>query len=125
MSRLYLEEDLVLDIQAAQITCYGGSSGFRDPGQLNAALHRAGSGYYADLVEEAAALWESLSQNQPFIDGNKRTALASTLIFLGLNDYVLTADSGELKAFVSDLYDSGEFRFARLEPWLREHAKPR
>ncbi len=37
-------------------------------------LHRPQTGYYADLIEEAAALWESLAQNHPFIDGNKRMA---------------------------------------------------
>mgnify|MGYP003675670800 FL=1 len=124
MTRQYLQVDLVLDIHATQIARYGGSPGLRDPGQLDSALHRPRSGYYNDLIEEAAALWESLSQNHPFVDGNKRTALASTLIFLGLNDYTVSADSGTLQAFVTGLYDAGEFKFERLEPWLREHVKP-
>tara|TARA_R110002072_G_scaffold22253_9_gene77861 strand:+ start:753 stop:1130 length:378 start_codon:yes stop_codon:yes gene_type:complete len=125
VTRLYPDTELVLEIHAVQIARYGGSPGLRDAGQLDSALHRPRSGYYSDLIEEAAALWESLSQNHPFIDGNKRTALASTLIFLGLNDYTLSADNGTLQAFITGLYDSGEFQFERLEPWLREHAKPR
>lgn len=44
----------------------------RDPRLLEAALFRPQTGYYADLIEEAAALWESLAQNDAFIDGNKR-----------------------------------------------------
>lgn len=124
MTRLYPDAELVLEIHAAQIARYGGSPGLRDAGQLDSALHRPRSGYYNDLIEEAAALWESLSQNHPFVDGNKRTALASTLIFLGLNDYTVSADSSTLQAFVTDLYDTGQFRFERLEPWLRQQAKP-
>jgi len=66
----------VLAIHDDQIERYGGEAGVRDRGLLDAALFRPRSGYYADLIEEAAALWESLSQNHPFIDGNKRTGFA-------------------------------------------------
>lgn len=125
MTRQYLRVDLVLDIHATQIARYGGSPGLRDPGQLDSALHRPRSGYYADLIEEASALWESLSQNHPFVDGNKRTALASMMIFLGLNGFTLGASTDQLMTFITGLYDTGEFRFERLEPWLREHVKER
>ena len=47
-------------------------------GAVESALYRPQTGYYRDLIEEAAALWESLSQNHPFVDGNKRTAFAAT-----------------------------------------------
>lgn len=119
MSRDYLDPEHVLEIHAAQIARFGGSVGLRDPGQLDAALHRPQSGYYSDLIEEAAALWESLSQNHPFIDGNKRTAFASTFVFLGLNGLTLTAELPETMRFVIGLYDTGQFRFENLEPWLR------
>jgi death-on-curing protein len=125
MSRDYLDAALVLEIHAVQIARFGGSAGLRDPGQLDAALHRPQSGYYHDLIEEAAALWESLSQNHPFIDGNKRTAFASTFVFLGLNGMTLTADLPETMAFVTGLYDAGQFRFENLEPWLRANTEPR
>ncbi len=45
------------------------------------------SGYYVDAIAEAAALWESLSQNHPFVDGNKRTAIAATAAHLAVNGY--------------------------------------
>jgi prophage maintenance system killer protein len=45
-------------------------------------LARPQGGYYGDLIQEAAALWESLSQNHPFLDGNKRTAVTVTAAFL-------------------------------------------
>ena len=51
---------------------YGGAAGIRDIGALESALHRPQTGYYDSLVDEAAALLESLVQNHPFVDGNKR-----------------------------------------------------
>ena len=60
-----------LAIHEDQIHRYGGAAGVRDLGLVEAALYRPQTGYYADLIEEAAALWESLAQNHPFIDGNK------------------------------------------------------
>ena len=50
-----------LSIHEDQIGCDGGSSGLRDPGQLDSALYRPQTGYYPDLIVEAAAFWESLS----------------------------------------------------------------
>ena len=125
MSRDYLEAELVLEIHAVQIARFGGSPGLRDPGQLDAALHRPQSGYYSDLIEEAAALWESLSQNHPFIDGNKRTPVASMFVFFGLNGLTLTAGLPDTLQFVTSLYDTGQFRFETLEPWLRANTAPR
>jgi len=103
---------------------FGGSNGVRAPAGLDSAIARPQSGYYKDLIEEAASLWESLSQNHPFIDGNKRTAFATMDVFLKMNGYVLDASLDETMAFVTSFYDSGEFCFEHLEPWLREHAKP-
>ena len=87
----YLTLPEALAMHADQIERYGGSPGLRDPGLLESALYRPQTGYYADLVEEAAALWESLAQNHPFIDGNKRTAFAATYTFLAINGARLTA----------------------------------
>ncbi len=117
----YLTLVEVVAIQEDQIKRYGGPHGIRDAGLLEAALYRPQTGYYADLVEEAAALWESLSQNHPFIDGNKRTAFAATYTFLAINDAHLTVEAVEAHAFISRLYDAGTFRFDDLEPWLRRN----
>ena len=51
----------VLAIHTDQIEKYGGSHGIRDPGQLGSALFRPQSGYYDDEIQQAAAVWESLS----------------------------------------------------------------
>jgi death-on-curing protein len=119
----YLTVVEVLAIHADQIERYGGSQGVRDAGLLEAALYRPQTGYYTDLVEEAAALWESLAQNHPFVDGNKRTAFAAMYTFLVINNAQLTADAEETHAFISGLYETDTFSFDRLVPWLRSHVK--
>jgi len=119
----YLTLAEVLAIHADQIQRYGGSEGIRDAGLLEAALYRPQTGYYADLIEEAAALWESLAQNHPFVDGNKRVAFAATYTFLAINGARLTADPEEAYAFISGLYESGRFRFDELAAWLRRHVE--
>ena len=94
----------------------------RDRGALESALARPRSGYYDDVISEAAALWESLSQNHPFIDGNKRVAVTVTAAFLRVNGYRLEFDDTEAYRFLIGLYEEGKFRFAELEAWLRTHA---
>jgi death-on-curing protein len=115
----YLTIAEVLAIHADQIERYGGADGLRDPGQLEAALFRPQAGYYADLLEEAAALWESLSQNHPFVDGNKRTAFAATYTFLAINGWRLTAAPEATYTFMLELYESSGFHFEALVSWLR------
>jgi death-on-curing protein len=113
----------LLAIHADQIERYGGSPEIRDYGLLEAALFRPQTGYYADLIEEAAALWESLAQNHPFVDGNKRTAFAATYTFLVINGARLTADSQEIYGFIAELYSANQFNFEMLVPWLHRHVR--
>jgi death-on-curing protein len=117
----YLTQAEVLAIHADQIERYGGSQGVRSHGLLEAALYRPQTGYYADLIEEAAALLESLAQNHPFIDGNKRTAFAATYTFLAINGARITADASETYSFVIGLYETNQFNVERLAPWLNRH----
>src|SRR5690606_33170601 len=83
--RIYLTLDDIIWIHDEQIRHYGGASGIRDEGLVLSALLRPQTGYYADVIEEAAALWESLAMNHGFVDGNKRVAFAATIIFLQAN----------------------------------------
>lgn len=115
----YLTVIEVLAIHADQIDRYGGAAGVRDRGLLEAALFRPQTGYYADLIEEAAALWESMAQNHPFIDGNKRTAFATTYTFLAINGTHITAEAAATYAFIINLHETGTFEFSRLADWLR------
>jgi death on curing protein len=117
----YLTMPEVLWVHADQIARYGGRPGVRGPGHLEAALFRPKAGHYVDVIEEAAALWESLAQYHPFIDANERTAFASTYAFLTINGLRLTASAEETYSFISDLYPTNGFSFEVLVPWLRRH----
>jgi death-on-curing protein len=114
----------VLAIHQDQIERYGGSHGVRDPGQLEAALYRAQAGYYTDVLEEAAALWESLGQNHPFIDGNKRMAFAAMVTFLAINGIELTAEPAAMYLFITGLYQTNSFGFPQLIAWLHANTAP-
>jgi len=109
-----------LAVHRRVIERFGGSLGVRDHGGLESALARPQIGYYSDLIQEAAALWESLSQNHPFIDGNKRVAITVTAAFLRVNGCVLSFDDLDAYRFLIGLYNAGRFRMAELEQWLRE-----
>jgi death on curing protein len=97
---------------------YGGASGLRDAGALESALHRPQTGYYDTLIHEAAALLESLVQNHPFVDGNKRVAFAVTDVFLRINGYQITADSPTIFAALMKLFADQTFDMEHLVPWL-------
>jgi death on curing protein len=113
----------VLSVHSRLIERFGGTLGVRDQGALESALARPRSGYYEDLIQEAAALWESLSQNHPFVDGNKRVAVTVTAAFLRVNGYRLDFDDVAAFQFLIGMYESGKFRFADLEAWLRTHVE--
>ncbi|MEL6922284.1 MAG: Fic family protein [Pseudomonadota bacterium] len=81
----YLTLDDALYVHAEQIRVFGGSAGIRDKGLIEAALLRPQTGYYDGLLDEAAAMWESLAMNHGFTDGNKRVAFACVDVFLELN----------------------------------------
>jgi death-on-curing protein len=117
----YLTVAEVLAMYSDQIERYGGASGLRDQGLLEAALYRPQTGYYANLIEEAAALWESLSQNHAFADGNERTAFAAMYTFFAIDGARLTPDALETYAFVISLYESNQFNFDKLVLWLHAH----
>ena len=119
--RIYLTLDDALFIHDEQLRLYGGAPGVRDEGLILSALLRPATGYYADLTEEAAALWESLAMNHGFIDGNKRVALACTIVFLGLNGTALDGVQDELIAFIYQHLEGGTFRKDVLDTWLRSH----
>jgi death-on-curing protein len=119
----YLTIIEVLEIHKDQIARYGGASGVRDMGLLEAALYRPQTGYYEDLVEEAAALWESMAQNHPFVDGNKRTAFATVYTFLAINGAELSANADEVYDFIMQRYETRTFNFEHLKAWLRTDTK--
>jgi death-on-curing protein len=121
---IYLTIDDVLYIHDEQIRLYGGAAGVRDEGLVLSALLRPQTGYYRDLIEEAAALWESLAMNHGFVDGNKRVAFASLLIFLRANGHDLVTTPDAAIAFIYGHLEGGTFRKDVLDAWLRENTAP-
>ncbi len=122
MSRDYLTVADVLGMHIALISRYGGAPGVRDPGGLEAALFRPQTGYYGDVVAEAAAMMESLAINHPFVDGNKRIAFAAADVFLRVNGWRLKRAPMEIFAEMIEMLESGTFDIAHIEPWLRSFA---
>jgi len=121
--RYFLSVDDVLGLHDIQIRDYGGATGLRDMGQLQSALARPQSGYYNDIIEEAAALWESFLMNHPFVDGNKRTAFAVMDIFLRVNGVRLTTNSQAAGDFIYALFESDDVTFNNLDAWLRRNTR--
>jgi death-on-curing protein len=117
----YLDMQDLLVLHRRQIQQFGGAPGIRDAGLLEAALSRPQSGYYRDLIEEAAALWESLTMNHGFVDGNKRVGFAATHVFLRINGLDITATSQDTLQFVIGSLEVGVFEKERLEAWLRSN----
>ena len=114
----------VMLIHDGAIREFGGSLGLRDMGALESALFRPQIGYYDGLVEEAAAMMESLAMNHPFVDGNKRTALYATDSFLRMNGSFIDCDNDEAHRFFMRLFETDSFRFAELREWLEVNVKP-
>ncbi len=89
---IYLDEDDVKEIHEDQLATHGGQSGIRDPGGLSSAVNQpqasfGGKDLYPDEFSKAAILAFCIAENQVFVDGNKRTALVSTLTFLKVNGH--------------------------------------
>ena len=118
--RIYLTTLEILLMQELLIKRYGGLSGVRDLGALEAAVFRPQSGYYDDIVEEAAALLESLLINHPFIDGNKRIAFAACDTFLRVNKHKLQATSAEMLLYMQDWSAAKENRYEAITSILRK-----
>jgi death-on-curing protein len=115
----------VLGMHKVMIHRYGGVHGVRDLGALEAALFRPQTGYYQDIVAHAAALMESLAIIHPFIDGNKRVAFAAADVFFRINGWYLDRSSERIHNEMIHLFKENCFQFDKLDPWLREFARPK
>ncbi len=97
----FLELDEVLALHERQIAEFGGSPGVRDRVLLESAVAMPRTTFGGHYVHEtlfamAAAYAFHIAENQPFVDGNKRTGLDAALVFLRLNGYRVVDSSGEL-----------------------------
>ena len=124
MSSVFPSLEEVVATHDLLIAQFGGSTGLRDQGALDSAILRPQLGYYHGIVEEAAAMMESLAMNYPFVDGNKRTAFFVTDAFLRDNGYFIDRDNDEAHAFFMSMFETSSFRFAQLKTWLEEYVTP-
>ena len=120
-SRIYLTIAEVLAIHRLQIEQYGGIDGIRDSGLLESAVFRPQTGYYNSVAEEAAALMESLANNHPYLDGNKRVAFACAHVFLLMNGFGFAVDSLTAYGFMMELFEQKRFRYQELLSWISQH----
>jgi len=115
----FLNVDEVLEIHARLIARFGGTAGLCDKGLLESTLYRPQIGYYSDLVEMSAALFESLMNNHPFVDGNKPVAIFSIDVFLRINGCKLMVDAKEAYDFLMRLFATNTCNLKHLTPWVR------
>jgi len=106
---------------------FGGSKGIRDLGGLEAALHRPyatfdGIDLYPTAIEKAAAIFESLIINHPFIDGNKRIAYVLMRLTLLENNFDIAASQKE-KYEMTISASKGEIGFDQIKQWLSQRIK--
>jgi len=125
----YLSVAQVRALHDLQIERFGGGSGVRDPGALDASVMRprasfGGEDLYADLPAKAAALMHSLVQNHPFVDENKRVGLHAMLVFLSENGMELTTTSRELVELTLAVATS-RIGVEALAIWLRQRTTER
>ncbi|ASN06778.1 type II toxin-antitoxin system death-on-curing family toxin [Virgibacillus necropolis] len=126
-SIIYLTTNQVIAINTLQINIYSPKEqvGVKEPGLLDSALNRPkqtifGDDAYPTVYEKAAALVESLSMNHTFFNANKRTALASLIIFLKLNNYKWIMDVEKEQDFLVDIVNHA-YSFQQIVSLIREH----
>lgn len=127
MDPVFLTLDEVLALHEDQIQRYGGSPGLRESGLLSSALGAVAATFggrflHQSLFEMAAAYLFYLAQNHPFVDGNKRTALASALTFLWMNDVEVEADEDALTDLVLSVAE-GRTSKAEIAVFLQRRAQ--
>ncbi len=116
----FLSVDEAIAIHERLIERFRGTSGIRDKGLLESALFRPQTGYYDDIAELAAALFESLILNHAFVDGNKRVAFFVTDVFLRLNGWKLSVETESAHTFIVGMLKQGDCSYDKLLPWIRE-----
>jgi len=121
MSR-FLTKDEIIQIHKLLIDEFGGSHGVRDNKSLESAVMRPQSGYYKTIFHEAAALFESLTNNHPFIDGNKRIGFFAMDTFLRLNGFYINCDNEEAYQLFMKLFKTSKFNFDNLYNWIKNNS---
>lgn len=127
MKIIYLSTTQILAIHDQMIKRFGGSSGLRDITLLESAIARPQATFdqkdlYNEIFKKAGALMESLLKNHPFVDGNKRTSLTATGIFLQLNGYKLKNYHEDEIVFAIEVANQ-TLGVEKITQWLKEHSE--
>jgi death-on-curing protein len=123
---IYLTAEQVLFIHYRLLSETGGEHGVRDIELLESAIARPKATFdrqelYTDVFEKAAALMESLINNHPFVDGNKRTGIACTVLFLKQNGISFSVKNPELEKFTLRVASS-KIGLPEIAKWLKSHS---
>lgn len=118
----YLSAEQILFIHARLVQETGGENGIRDLGLLRSAAARPQATFdqadlYPEIFSKAAALFQSLVNNHPFVDGNKRTGITSTVLFLQLNGYSFQTSQDEMVSFSLSVAQGAE-TIESISAWL-------
>jgi death on curing protein len=121
----FLGLDDVLHIHQDQIERYGGAVGMRDMGLLQSAVAMPAAEFgdrylHEDIFEMAAAYLVHITQNHPFVDGNKRTGAVAAVVFLEMNGIELNADEDKFEDLVRSVA-MGESDKSAVATFLRNN----
>jgi death on curing protein len=126
---IYLSTNQVIAINTVQIRLYSPKEqiGVKEPGLLDSAINRPkqsvfGQDAYPSIYEKAAALFESIAKNHAFHNANKRTALASLIVFLKINHYRWTMGIEEEQDFTVDVVNH-KYTFQEIVSTIKDYTK--
>ena len=105
---VFLNKEQVLQLHKRTLEDYGGSTGIRDEGLLDSAIFQPEASFggvflHDSLFLMAAAYYFHISQNQPFMDGNKRTGFLSLFTFLKINGFTFNAPNETIYPFLIEV----------------------
>jgi death-on-curing protein len=123
-SRIYPTVAETIEAHRLLIEEFGGLQGIRDKGLLESAVLRTQNGYYGNLIEQASALMESLTNNDAFLDGNKRVSFVITDAMLRANGYFLDVQPDEAHKLITEALEKNAFRFLMIRDWIGSVVKP-
>lgn len=126
---IYLTTNQVIAINTVQIRLYSPNEpfGVNDPNLLDSAINRPkksvfGNDAYPSIYEKAAALFESIAKNHAFHNANKRTALASLIVFLKINYYQWKMGIEEEQDFTVDVVNH-KYMFEEIVSTIKSHTE--
>ena len=125
MKRLSPKQILLIHDELIEV--YGGSHGVRDENLLESAICQpyvsyGGVDLYPTVFDKAAALLRSLIKNHPFVDGNKRTAIAAAQILLEANNFKFCTSSDKTYAFLLKIANKN-WSVEQISTWLKDNCK--